>query len=67
MYWFKGIQDYSLIDYSDHGENWYPLKVAKELFKEQHLCREKFADLLKQLWKENNQKTIGGDCKGEHP
>ena len=47
-------------------ENWYPLKVAKELFKEQHLCREKFADLLKQLWKECRQKA-GGCCNGEHP
>ena len=50
----KDITDGSLIDIP--LEDWYPLKVAKELFKEQHLCREKFADFLKQLWKECNKK-----------
>ena len=62
--WGKYIRDYTLIDMANWG--WYPLKVAKELFKEQHLCRACFADLLKQLWKERNQIT-STFCKGEHP
>ena len=61
----KDIYDLSLTDQPE--EDWYPLKVAKELFKEQHLCRKKFADFFKQLWKEVNQKTQGEVCEGEHP
>ena len=65
MYHFgKDIFDVSLTD--NPGLKWYPLKVAKELFKEQHLCREKFADLLKLLWYETN-KELDECCKGEHP
>ena len=47
--------DFSFTDMP--GWNWYPLKVAKELFKEKYLCREKFADLLKQLWNEYKIKS----------
>ena len=61
----KDIYDFTLRDTDDClmaksvGVNWHPLPEAKELFKEQHLCREKFADLLKELWEEYNRITGG--------